>query len=178
MRPATLLAAILAAAASSRIAAQATERLEPGQRVRVTAPTISSTHIVGVFAHMAADTLVVETDGRAWHFPHASLTRVDVHRGRQSNAAKGALYGSLIGAGIGAVALGSSSLCAETLEVPGGRCALIGAGGGGVGGLLLGAIVGALIKTDRWQAVPVDRLRVSFIPPGQARFALAMSVSF
>jgi hypothetical protein len=178
MRPATLLAAILASATSSRIAAQEIVRLEPGQRVRVTAPTISSTQIVGAFAHMAADTLVVETDGRAWHFPRASLTRVDVNRGQKSNAGRGALFGFLIGAGIGAVALGSSSLCAETLEVPAGRCALIGAGGGGVGGLLLGTIAGALIKTDRWQEVPVDRLRVSLIPPGPGRFALAMSVSF
>ena len=178
MHPAILLAAMLTSAASSKIAAQETVRLEPGQRVRVTAPTISSTQIVGAFGHIEADTLVVETDGRTWHLPRASLTRVDVNRGQKANAGKGALFGFLIGAGVGAVALGSSDLCTETLEVAGGRCALIGAGGGGVAGLLLGAIAGALIKTDRWQKVPLDRLRVSFIHPGHKPFALAMSVGF
>ena len=36
----------------------------------------------------------------------------------------------------------------------------------------------ASIKTDRWEEVPLDRLRVSFAPQRDARFALGFSVSF
>jgi len=172
-----LLAAILASAASGTIAAQDTVRLEPGQRVRVTAPTISRAPIVGV-GHMEADTLVVETDGRTLHFARASLTRVDVNHGQKSNVGKGALFGFLIGAGVGAVALGSNDYCTLEVSPAAGSCALIGAGVGGVGGLLVGTVAGALIKTDRWRELPLDRLRVSFIHARLRPFAVAMSVSF
>jgi len=42
----------------------------------------------------------------------------------------------------------------------------------------LGAVIGALIKTDRWEEVPLDALRVSFVPQRDGRFGLGMSVRF
>ncbi len=48
-------------------------------------------------------------------------------------------------------------------------------GGAGAG---LGALVGLLIKTDRWEEVPLNRFRVSFAPQRDGRFALGASVSF
>jgi len=35
---------------------------------------------------------------------------------------------------------------------------------GGLAGAGLGALVGSTIKTDRWEAVPLDRLRVGVVP--------------
>ena len=55
---------------------------------------------------------------------------------------------------------------------------LIGGAGLGALGAGIGAIVGALIKTDRWEEVPLDRLRVSFVPQRGGRFALGLSVRF
>jgi hypothetical protein len=42
----------------------------------------------------------------------------------------------------------------------------------------VGGIIGAFIKTDRWEEVPLDRLRVSFAPQRDGRFALGLSVAF
>ena len=45
--------------------------------------------------------------------------------------------------------------------------------GAGIGGL-----IGAFVKTDRWEAVPLDQLRVSVVPQRGGRFALGLSISF
>jgi hypothetical protein len=46
------------------------------------------------------------------------------------------------------------------------------------GGAAVGLVVGAFTKTDRWEEVPLDRLRVSIVPQRDGRFALGVSVSF
>jgi hypothetical protein len=38
--------------------------------------------------------------------------------------------------------------------------------------------VGALIKTDRWEEVPLDRLRVSFAPKRDGRFTVGFRIAF
>ena len=43
---------------------------------------------------------------------------------------------------------------------------------GGVAGAGLGAIIGALVRTERWQDVPVERLRVGLAPQGGIKFGL------
>ena len=52
--------------------------------------------------------------------------------------------------------------------------ALLGAGVGGA----LGGITGYFIKTDRWEEIPLDRLRVSLAPERDGGFALGFSVGF
>jgi hypothetical protein len=37
---------------------------------------------------------------------------------------------------------------------------------------------GTLLKTDRWEEVPLDRLRVSYDPHKHGRFALGLAYSF
>jgi hypothetical protein len=49
---------------------------------------------------------------------------------------------------------------------------------GGLGGALIGALIGSASKTDRWQEVPLDRLRVSLGPQRDGRFGLGASVRF
>ena len=54
------------------------------------------------------------------------------------------------------------------------------AGGALVGGALFGVIgagIGTFIKTDRWEEVPLDRLRVSFGPKRDG-FAVGVRVTF
>ena len=48
--------------------------------------------------------------------------------------------------------------------------------GGGLG-LLFGTIVGLAVKSDRWEEVPLDRLRVSFAP-GRDRVSFGFSFAF
>ncbi len=165
MTPVTFLTAIALLPAPTMTIAQDIAPLATGQRVRVTAPTISNVPIVGAFAHMNADTFLVETHGDTSRVPRAAVTRLDVSMGQKSNAGKGALFGGLLGGGI--ADLGTS-----------GTCALVGAGGGGLAGLLLGVLIGSASKSDRWGSASVDRLRVSLMPREHGRFLLATSVSF
>jgi hypothetical protein len=75
----------------------------------------------------------------------------------------------LVGAGIGLVAMGvlcggDSGGCAEASPVVT-FAALVGTG------------VGALIKSDRWQTVPLDRVRVT-LTPARRGVGLAVSIGF
>ena len=161
--------------ASTQIAAQ--EPLASGSRVRVTAPDCALRGQAATFRALRADTLVLETT----ECPLASVTRFDVSRGQKSRAG----IGILVGAGAGA--LGAVIYCSQDKNEfsDEGKCVLFdddttpfqalifGAAGGIVGGF-----VGYLIKTDRWEEVPLERLRVSLNPQRDGGFALGFSVRF
>ena len=155
--------------ASTEIAAQ--EPLASGSRVRVTAPECALSGQTATFRALRADTLVLETT----KCPIASVTRLDVSIGRKSNA----VVGFLVGAGLGLV--GSLAVCNFTdtcqvfydNDVRGDVVTVSGLMGGALGGF-----VGYLIKTDRWEEVPLERLRVSLNPQRDGGFALGFSVRF
>jgi hypothetical protein len=42
----------------------------------------------------------------------------------------------------------------------------------------LGAIIGGFIRTERWQGIPLERLRVSLRPQAGRRLGLAFAVVF
>ena len=48
---------------------------------------------------------------------------------------------------------------------------------GAIGGLA-GGIAGNFIKTERWEEIPLERLRVSLAPQGDGGFSLGFSVRF
>jgi len=108
-----------------------------------------------------------------------SVRRLDVSRGRGSHVGSGALAGLLLGIPTGAIVgavLGSQLMVGE-----GGGGADVGAAVGaalvGASGLVIGTVVGALTKTERWEEVPLDRLRVSFAPRREG-VALGLSIRF
>ena len=118
------------------------------------------------------DTLILG----ATECPLASVTRLDVSRGLKSNGGVGAAIGFPAGALLTvayckAVDKTGCELFDDDLTP---FLALVfGALGGVVGG-----IVGHNIKTDRWEEVPLERLRVSLTPQPDGRFALGFSVGF
>ncbi len=93
--------------------------------------------------------------------PLSLVKRVEVSRGKKSNAGKGALRGGLVGASIGVVLsvafLGSGGSDKEELSAA--SFAVL----GGVG-VLTGAAIGAGSSSDRWEGVPLDQLRVDMVP--------------
>ncbi len=108
--------------------------------------------------------------------PVASITRLEVRRGRKSNWAEGAGIGLLVGAATGAIIVVASGDCGGGF----GPCPTAGQGAvflGGLGGVI-GLIIGASTTTERWVEVPLDRLRVSFAPQRDGRFALGLSMRF
>ena len=46
----------------------------------------------------------------------------------------------------------------------------------GAGGALLGAVTGAFIKTDRWEEVPLDEIRVGLSPFASDGVAVSVSL--
>jgi len=87
-----LFALICIFCGQTEMAAQ--EPLQPGTRVRVTAPDCGLRGQATRLEALRADTLVLDTS----ECPLASVTRLDVSRGRKSNGRKGAGIGFLTGA--------------------------------------------------------------------------------
>lgn len=168
-RIASLVAGLLLTAPVGLFAQQETP-VAPGDRVRVTAPTAVSGRFVGTVMEISADTCVLAVEGRAepLTLPLASVTKLEVSRSRRSHYGKGALTGLAVGAAAGAILgavtfSGSCLLESQPCPVAG---AAVGAVGLGLAGALVGAAVVGVTETDRWETVPLDRIRVSLTPDG------------
>lgn len=139
--------------------------LAPGERVRITAPSIGAEDLVCSIVALRPDALMVRA---RWYeapsrIPTASVTRLDVQRGRKSRTLTGLGIGLIGGALLGGLIDGSS------------------VGGAVAGGVVLGGLgagVGALIKTDRWTEVPMDEFRTSATRSGNVHFGFGVAISF
>jgi hypothetical protein len=132
---------------------------------------------------LTADSVVVRLleEAERLVFPLDSLERLDVYRGRARATGRGTFVGVATGLVIGLViGLDSRAKCEERCVSMCERCgrdAVVGATLGPMRGAAVGAGVGALIKTNRWEEVPLDRIRVSFAQKRDG-LALGLSVSF
>ena len=174
--------AVLAFAPLTRVTAQEPPPVKVGDRVRVTAPGLGVPNRDGILRLLDADSLVMRPEyggPSRLVIPLASLTRFEVHRGGKSHVGAGAGYGALAGAviGVGSAAILCSNATFGCAEFTGGVYLVLG-GGGAVAGLLIGSIVGALITTERWEEIPLDRLRLQVAPQRDGRFGLGLSVRF
>ena len=174
MRSSTLLLALLAVTPLTRVTAQERTTVEPGTRVRVTAPHVDIVRHTGTLARIDADTLVVGARAIAVEW----VTRLEVVRGQKSHLLQGMGIGLLAGAAVGAVAIASSGDLDNCDPFSPTTCVLIGAGLGAAVGIPVGALIGLAVRTDRWEEVPLDQLRVSFGPQRAGRFGLGFSVAF
>ncbi len=142
------------------------ESVIPGNRLRVTAaeyfqktkirkPLSNRARVVGTVMTANADTLFLKIDNQPepviLSVPVASLKKLEVSRGKNSKTGSVAGIGFLVGAIAGA-ALGyhaderGNDLAPE-------HAALIGAGYGGLIGILIGAATGSRMRGDRWEEV-------------------------
>ena len=198
MRPTTFLLAAFAVAPFASVTAQYPLQAKPGDRVRVThqcqtwveaggRTRTSCRKDTGTLAGAPADSIVLAVDGqgRQLAFPVAPVTRLEVSQGRGSHSGLGAAVGALVGVFAGAVIGYSSREECVSQEFLG--CllyagpktyAVVGAMIGGPGGAVAGGLIGATIKTERWQEVPLDRVRASFAPQRDGRFRFGLSVRF
>ncbi len=176
MRHISLLIVVLAVTSFTNLHAQDSPPVAVGTRVRVTADPLAIDKYDGTLQGWADDSVTVDTLQVAL----TQLTRLDVYRGRKSNARKVALIGAASLASVGAaVAL---VVCSDGACESDGDYTALAVGvltlGGAAGGALIGGIIGALIKSDRWEEVPLDQLRVSIVPQRDGRFAFGLSVVF
>jgi hypothetical protein len=175
MRAHALLAILVLAPLTDAVTQEWPVRL--GNRVRVTAPSLGVNRYVARFEYVRGDTLVVWADSNV-KYPLAAVTQLEVSRGRSNTPViLGASLGAIGGAFAGLV-LGPEKEC-QPLDIlchpdePKLAAALVGLLGGG----LAGGFLGAAMRTDRWEDVPLDPLRVSVVPQ-RGGFGIGASIAF
>lgn len=137
-----------------------------GSKVRLRAPTVVKGRIEGTVIGLDERSLVLGgIERRPVTLSRQAITRLDVCAGQRRQT----LRGALVGAGIGLVVMGL--LCGGDYGGCGQASPVV------TYSALVGTGVGALIKGDRWQAVPLDRVRVTFTPAPRGA-GLAVSISF
>ena len=166
-------------ATSSPLAAQEAP-VEPGARVRVKAPPLQPDWVRGTVVGWESGSLLLEPEKPDGDTPltlaRDQITRLDVHRGSKSRALLGAGIGFGVGVALGFAACagsGGSPCRSEGEGSPAGFALVLGGVGAG-----LGALVGLLFRTDRWEAVPMEGIHVTFTPVYDGQPGLALSVSF
>jgi hypothetical protein len=164
--------------------------LKPGARVRLTTSlaTTRPSRYVGTVIAVNADTLVLKTEESVplLMFPLTSLTKLQVSQGRVSrgaNALKGVGIGLLSGAVVGAV-VGYTTGVDEDETYDCGFCYTRGTGAAffagvfGGFGLIVGGLMGLGWDNERWQEVPLERLRLGVSPHQNDRLLFSASFSF
>jgi hypothetical protein len=181
----TVLALLLA---SPLLGQEQTPVLEVGDKVRVTAPTVSEEPAVGIYQGFREDgelVLTAEGSGTEWAVAPSDVTKLEVYEGRKGRFWKGA--------GVGFVAAGTLAtiLCANDRSGPGddwinldpctyyttfGEAVAVGAFVGLFIGFPVGGVVGALIRYDQWEPIDPPQVQplVAIHPTG--RFNLGVSI--
>ena len=148
--------------------------LQPGARVRVTAPTVLGGKLEGTIIGRRGDTLsILQPKIAPFEIPISALSRIEVYRGksRVAGAKKGLLWGLAIGLPVGlATAAGDDKTwnvvdadcdpflqsCAMYSDVE--QVMLLTAGSAAIG-----AGIGALIGKERWQTLHTPTLPVVIV---------------
>ena len=184
MRQIALFLSLLLLASFADLSAQEV-LLAPGARVRVSVPTFNPTtrlrgqaRWVGTLVTLSADTLVLKPKDQSapLAIPLASVTRLDVSRGRVSCTGRGILTGSLASLALGLGLLASAS--PEDIGDAPPAAGLIFLAVFTVPGAVIGGIVGSKVGGERWEPVPLDRIRVSILPQRGGGVRLAAAFTF
>ena len=172
--------ALLMLALSADLIAQEAMPIKPGDRVRVKTKIIERSpwphavydKIVGTVVGFRTDTLVLNVEGLSnpLTVPITSLNRLEVNRGQRRGGPLGAFIGLVSGAAFGWL-LGSTE---ASLEGP--PAEYVGAVVFGGIGFVVGAVVGPG-TTDRWEKVPLDKLRVGILPSYNRGLAFSVSLA-
>jgi hypothetical protein len=177
-----VVAATLALLGEARSAEQS-EAMGPivvGSKIRFQASTTIQGPVEGTVMEMDHESLLVSTENqRPLRVPRQAITQLEVSTGRRGHARTGLIIGAAVGAAIGAVlpldsGCTQTQLAAKDSSCVSSRGALIAYAVVGDAGL--GALVGHLIKSDRWSSVSPERIRVSLAPTRGRGARFSMSV--
>jgi hypothetical protein len=164
-----------------------------GTRVRVTVPCDilpqsaqaqrKECRITGMLGGWRPDAIDVDTSGTRRTFNLNTLRWLEVSRGSRGHWGLGARIGLVLGAGVTYLILqdhnasGSTDLCNTSTNqdaIGAGSCLAIIAGAG-VAGAGLGALIGGLIRTERWQIVSHGRAGISLVMLGRSTLGFAVT---
>jgi len=150
--------------------------LQVGDRIRITTSS-SSSAIKGILVAADQAELTLTREGREsthLNVARSDVAKLEVVRGKKSHWLAGALAGAGGGLALTALYCNDPPL-GDTCDS--GEWAGTAAFFGGIGAAS-GALVGALIRTDRWETVPADGLKVSVSPVPGHGLALALRLTF
>lgn len=150
-------AALLAGALLSGPVPLLAQGLEPGHRIRVTAPSVLGERQVGQLVWVDVDSLVLASEAgtapQRWVFPPESITRLEASQGRHGHPGRGFLIGAGVGLIGGLMGISGEGTCTGSGNY-GELCAML-VVGSTLGGGLLGLLIGAAARTERWVSIPV-----------------------
>jgi hypothetical protein len=154
------LAFASASAADSDVPLQ--QSLTPGMRVRILAPEVSPSKLIGTVHQVSDSSVTLDVPGRnePVSILREKIARLDVSDGPRSRGVDSAI-GAGIGAAVGAAgcAAGNGGRQGQIVSTGAvaGICAIFGGG--------LGALIGAVIPPgEHWKQISATRYRVSFSP--------------
>lgn len=161
---------------SSHLAAQIaarTDEIQPGAKVRVTAPGVVAARYVGTVLARTGDTLTVGGPNTLpFAIPSSRITLLEVSRGksRGDGAIRGMKWGTPIGLGFGVLTMGFIADCLGCATRPdsdrsGERGAWVATST--LSGVAYGALIGALVGREHWESFDLSRhTAVNFAPHG------------
>lgn len=133
--------------------------LSDGDRVRISLGRHNDSTRVGTFRGTHRDSLVLEVSDRSEVFAFSDLSGLEFFVGKDRHSLAGSAFG--LGVGLGVMALRALTICPVTVDddcvTPPVKAGLLPGVNGGIvvaATVILGAVVGTLLETDRWQSVP------------------------
>ena len=182
-RIATVLIVSVLTTPISLLAQRDTLVLEPGMRIRVRAPTIEPDKFVATVTGVHGDTLELYAEvGRGdversmLEVPLSAVTRLGVSQGKHPNLGKGALTGGLVGAAIGlAVGISATGEEAGIYELGASEVLQLTAGLGAIGAGV-GMIFAVLLPGERWEEIPLDKIRIEPSPVATDGVSVSLSL--
>lgn len=173
---ATVLALVLLLPGVASAQAQAISPVSVGSRIRIQAPASIQGRVEGTVMAMDETSLLVSTnDQRPLTVRRQDIASLEVSAGRQRSVIQGTVIGAIAGilllqTSVRDQCAGNDTACYTDRS----RATVDGL----VGGAVWGAGIGALIKRDRWMAVPVESVRVSVTPSRGRGVRLSLSVAW
>ena len=155
----TIVGMTLLVAGALATPAEAQVMLQPGAKVRITAPTLGVKRFQGTIISVSDTIDVARGDARV-KVPAAAVTQLELSRGksRLAGAGRGALWGGGIGLAFGAITSGLRD-DAEVVCEDGAGCEGYSMGEwlaiNTASGALWGALIGAIVGKERWDTIPV-----------------------
>jgi hypothetical protein len=174
------LLAVSSISAGTRLGAQSTAPVAVGERVRITTPSQRGGYrYVGSVIGVQGDSVLLKTRDLAGPRSVAisDITALDISLGERGNTRRGLLYGSVIGAGLGAALAAATSKTPECAgatwfcgDAAPNRTGDAVAGGilGALTGVIVGGLWGATHPSEHWVRRSLGNgARVGIAPMGR-----------
>jgi hypothetical protein len=166
--------AVLAVVVAIPLNAQANNSLQIGSRIRLQTIAAPGNWVTGPVRAITPTSIWIDQS----EYSLESIHRLEVSDGQKSRFLRGLMFGALagtvIGAATGGIAWASCDSCNDDPIL--GFLAVTGIGFGS--GVVIGGIVGANTRGDRWRRIPNDRLQVGVTPTAGGGLAMRVGVSF